>query len=132
MSFDESPPVEIVSSRETSHDYEDQCEEDLLPELQEDDLFSTYESLKAHASPSPPTASLWTDLSNQEKKVRGSAKTQPKIQTKTEIATKSETCNGRSSSPASQANFRPITFRELDVSRGKFMCYIVKKGFEKA
>ena len=29
---------------------EDEIEEDQLPELQEDDLFSTYESLKAHAS----------------------------------------------------------------------------------
>jgi hypothetical protein len=41
---------------------------------QEDDLFSTYESLKAHASPSPPPALLWTDLSKDEKKTLGKAK----------------------------------------------------------
>ena len=53
-----------------SHGDDDEIEEDQLPELQEDDLFSTYESLKAHASisPSPPPL-FWSDLSKDEKKV---------------------------------------------------------------
>ena len=57
-------------------DEDDEIEEDQLPELQEDDLFSTYESLKAHASisPSPPPL-FWTDLSKDEiKKVAGKSK----------------------------------------------------------
>jgi len=123
VSFDDTPPVEIVStsysaSRETSNDYDDQdilggledqhtqhhgengfghggghdnlislnsleiddglLKSEMLREKrhnqQEDDLFSTYESLKAHASPSPPPALLWTDLSKDEKKTLGKAK----------------------------------------------------------
>ena len=57
-------------------DEDDEIEEDQLPELQEDDLFSTYESLKAHASisPSPPPL-FWTDLSKDEiKKVSSKSK----------------------------------------------------------
>ncbi len=136
VSFDETPPVEI-SSRETSNDYcddeddlEDEIEEDMLPELQEDDLFSTYESLKAHASPSPPPALLWTDLSKGERKTLAErAKVTPPPPTAIQPASR------HNSQPRAQPQpqqlmqveketatamvgdvHKPITFRELDVS----------------
>ena len=98
-----------------------------LPELQEDDLFSTYESLKAHASPSPPPL-LTTDLSKEEKKTLGKSKSPPveansrgssqkplasettkEQPSSLEVAESATT--GQSGKPP-----KPITFRELDVS----------------
>ena len=154
VSFDETP-VEI-SSREASlskmvnglknggdnRDCDTNCYDDIidefeLPELQEDDLFSTYESLKAHASPSPPPL-LSTDLSKEEKKTLGKAKSPPSssstppsascypsmtakpLATITAIAATKEPLppQKRPSSHESQSSqpSKPITFRELDVS----------------
>jgi len=150
VSFDETP-VEI-SSRDASLsskmvngqdcetnclDTEDIIDEFELPELQEDDLFSTYESLKAHASPSPPPL-LSTDLSKEEKKTLGKAKSPPSssstppsascypsmtakpLATITAIAATKEPSppQKRPSSHESQSSqpSKPITFRELDVS----------------
>ena len=146
VSFDETP-VEI-SSRDASslsskmvngQDFEeDIIDEFELPELQEDDLFSTYESLKAHASPSPPPL-LSTDLSKEEKKTLGKAKSPPSssstppsascyppsmtakpLATITAIAATKEPSppQKRPSSHESQSSqpSKPITFRELDVS----------------
>ena len=147
VSFDETP-VEI-SSRDASlsskmvngQDCETNCldtadiiDEFELPELQEDDLFSTYESLKAHASPSPPPL-LSTDLSKEEKKTLGKAKSPPSstscpsmtakpLATITAIAAatkepsppqKSKPSSHEYESQSSQPP-KPITFRELDVS----------------
>ena len=151
VSFDETP-VEI-SSREASlskmvnglknggdnRDCDTNCYDDIidefeLPELQEDDLFSTYESLKAHASPSPPPL-LSTDLSKEEKKTLGKAKSPPSstscpsmtakpLATITAIAAatkepsppqKSKPSSHEYESQSSQPP-KPITFRELDVS----------------
>lgn len=149
VSFDETP-VEI-SSREASlskmvnglknggdnRDCDTNCYDDIidefeLPELQEDDLFSTYESLKAHASPSPPPL-LSTDLSKEEKKTLGKAKSPPSstscpsmtakpLATITAIASatkepsppqKSKPSSHEYESQSSQPP-KPITFRELD------------------
>lgn len=129
VSFDETPPVEI-SSRETSNDYEEdeEVDEDMLPELQEDDLFSTYDSLKAHASPSPPPALLWTDLSKEEKKTLSfskakspSASEQAKPFVPVEPPAKTRTVANKTKEEGiapqeQQQQQRPITFRELDVS----------------
>ena len=133
VSFDDTP-VEI-SSREASlpkvnggcENNEAIIDEFELPELQEDDLFSTYESLKAHASPSPPPL-LTTDLSKEEKKTlsgksksppveasRGCSKPLASLTTTKEqpssLEVESATAVGQSGKPP-----KPITFRELDVS----------------
>jgi hypothetical protein len=91
VSFDETGPVEIndSSSRPGSRQKQSteptappplpladiafnqlddgEPEEDLLPEMQEDELFSTYASLKVQCSPSPPPLFM-TDLSKDERK----------------------------------------------------------------
>ena len=122
MSFDETP-VEISSAntRDNSLVINGNTAEDIeefeLPELQEDDLFSTYESLKAHASPSPPP--LLSDLSKEEKKTLGKAKSPP-LQPLTTTVTKEPSPPLRmppSDYESSQEKpAKPITFRELDVS----------------
>ena len=152
VSFDETPPVEI--SRESSQvpvdqmpngttayhgSSEDECEVDMLPELQEDDLFSTYDSLKAHASPSPPPL-LWTDLSKDEKKTLAIVKTPENELYKSLVKTpESELYKslvpeylynkvdaldiGGKSTVVQNGDtvVKPITFRELDVS---LKCFI--------
>ena len=122
VSFDETP-VEISSAntRDNSLVINGNTAEDIeefeLPELQEDDLFSTYESLKAHASPSPPP--LLSDLSKEEKKTLGKAKSPP-LQPLTTTVTKEPSPPLRmppSDYESSQEKpAKPITFRELDVS----------------